>query len=94
LEPLVYINICCDDKQSFITASHQALLEQYPGLQVRWVRIYGKRWAHLYGDSSGISCHALKMQLNQDYGIFIDNPELIPYGNLEEIIATLKEYFA
>jgi hypothetical protein len=74
-------------------AFHVALLEQYPGLQMRWVRIYGKRWAHLYGDTEGMSCHPLKMQLNQGYGIYIDNPELIPHGNLEEIIATLKECF-
>jgi hypothetical protein len=87
------INNCCFGKQEFIEVFHRALVEQYPGLQVRWVRIYGKRWAHLYGDAGDISCHPFKMQLNQDYGICIDNLELISHQKLEEIIATLKEHF-
>jgi len=78
-------------KHKLIETCHQTLLKQYPGLQVRWVRIYGKRWAHLYGDMEGISHQSLKMQLNPSYGICIDNPELIPSGDLDGIINRLKE---
>jgi len=94
MDKFPHINNCCYNKQEFIRLFHEALLAQYPGLQLRWVSIYGKRWSHLYGDSDIVALQPLKVQLNNDYGICIDNPEIIPHRNLEEIIAILKEFFS
>lgn len=88
-----FFGICCDSKQKLIETCHQTLIKHYPGLQVRWVRIYGKRWAHLYGDTEGISYQSLKIRLNPFYGICIDNPELIPLSDFDGIINCLKERF-
>lgn len=93
MDLLPYIYDCSQEKQDFIMKFHDALHKQYPGIQIRWMRIYGKRWAHMYGDGTVIALQPLKIQLNQDYGICIDNPELIPSENLDELIAVLKEYF-
>jgi hypothetical protein len=77
----------------FMIKFHHALLKEYPGLQMRWARIHGKRWAHLYGESAVLALQPLRIQLSQNYGIILDNPELIPKDNLDELIAVLKEYF-
>jgi len=74
-------------------ACHQRLLEQYPDLHLRWVRIHGKRWAHLYGDTGRISWQPLKLQINNDYGICIDNPQLIPESDRQKLFASLEECF-
>lgn len=78
-----------------IIACHQALKELYPELIVRWARIYGYRWAFMHGQAAGdIGRATVKVQLNQDYGLCIDNAGIIAPGELDTIIGTLKkEYF-
>jgi|GEM_PF-1725180 len=93
MDLIPYIYNCCYNKQEFIRLFHDALLAHYPGLRLRWVNIYGKRWSHLYGDYDIVAIRPLKVQLNNNYGICIDNPEIIGRRNLEEIIAILKEFF-
>jgi len=90
---LPFIYNCCQDKQAFIQELHQALLREYPALQLRWVRIFGPRWAHLYGEAAEASCQAIKIRLNKSYGVCIDNPEYIPGPSLDTLIAQLKERF-
>jgi len=77
-----------------IEGCHQVLLELYPALILRWSRIYGQRWAHIYGDLNEVSTHSLKVQLNRDYGICIYNAEVLDAGILDEIVTVLKECFS
>lgn len=84
-----------DEDIEFIKACHQAIMELYPGLNLRWVHIYGKRWAHLYGNSGEPGSHSpLKIKLNENYGICIDNSELIPPQDLVQITAIISEGLA
>jgi len=77
-----------------IKECHDELIKVYPDLQVRWVRIYGKRWAHLWGSSSELCSHTpLKIKINQDYGLCIDNSELIPAADLEKVVNEIRERF-
>jgi len=93
MEYFTFINIYCDDKHALIKACHQRLLERYPDLHLRWVRIHGKRWAHLYGDTDRISWQPLKLSINNNYGIFIDNPQIIPEADRQEIMTSLEKCF-
>lgn len=81
------------DTLAFIQDYHHTLVNAFPGLQLRWVRIYGKRWDHMYGDAGAFSGQALRIKLNTNYGLCLDNPELIPTPELETIIAMLREIF-
>lgn len=75
-------------------ACHQILMERYPALKVRWSRIYGFRWSHLYGNTELSSFNPVKIRLNQNYGIFIDNAYILSPDELERIIKELKECFS
>lgn len=77
-----------------ILSCHQALKELYPELIVRWARIYGHRWAFMHGSAADdISLSTLKVQLNNEYGLCIDNAPIITLAELDTIRTTLKEYF-
>ena len=93
MQPAKPANFTKKDPLDFIQAHHQVLLDVYPGLQLRWVRIYGKRWDHLYGDAGSFSGQALRTELNSNLGLCLDNPELIPAADLDTIMAELKEQF-
>ena len=80
------------DPEQMIIATHQALQRLYPGLQLRWSRVYGRRrWAHIYGESEHLSLRPLRVELGPDYGLYIDNPELIPPSDLDAIIGLLRQ---
>jgi hypothetical protein len=73
----------------------EELIRAYPDLKLRWVRIYGKRWAYLYGNFDNEGALApLKIQLNHDYGLCLDNSEVIPETDLVNILKLLKERFS
>lgn len=75
-----------------IRSCHQALHELYPGLKVRWARIYGRRWAFIYGQAADdISSSTLKIQLNKEYGLCIDNVRTVTPPELDAIKTTLRE---
>ena len=40
-----------------LTGLPQAVQESYPGLGLRWTKIYGRRWSHVWGD--GTVCSVL-----------------------------------
>ena len=78
-----------------ICSCHDALKELYPQLIVRWARIYGYRWAFIHGTiTDNISTGVVKLRLNDNYGLCIDNAGIINPDELNEIRNTLKEYFA
>lgn len=78
-----------------IVSCHQALQQLYPELMMRWARIYGYRWAFIYGTiTDNIGTSLVKLRLNGDYGLCIDNAGIIASDELNEIKNTLKEYFA
>lgn len=78
-----------------IHSCHEALKELYPELIVRWARIYGYRWAFIHGTiTDNISTGMLKLRLNDNYGLCIDNASIITPEQLNEIKNTLKEYFS
>ncbi len=80
---------------NIICSCHEALKELYPKLIVRWARIYGYRWAFIHGTiTPDISTALVKLHLNNNYGLFIDNANIITPDDLNEIKNTLKEYFA
>ncbi|MGS0763582.1 hypothetical protein [Syntrophomonas curvata] len=77
-----------------ILSCHQALHELYPELNVRWARIYGRRWAFIHGRAAdAISFSTLKVQLSTNYGLCIDNANTITPPELDAIRTTLREYF-
>ncbi len=73
---------------------NQIILGFYPELKVRWAKIYGRRWSYLYGNSEEISLNFKRIRLNDEYGIYIDNLEILALGELEELTAAMKECFA
>ncbi len=78
-----------------ICSCHEALKELYPELIVRWARIYGYRWAFIHGTITDIiSTGVVKLRLNDNYGLCIDNASIITPEQLNEINNTLKEYFS
>jgi hypothetical protein len=77
-----------------IQACHRVLLELHPELKIRWARIYGFRWAYLLGNSELTSINTVRIKLNEKYGIFIDNAEILSQAELKAMTATLKECFA
>lgn len=82
-----------DEDLDFIQACHQTLKEIYPDLHLRWVRIYGKRWAYIYGNAAELSQNTLRIQLSRDYGICIDNADLVEPVELDQAVAIIKEHF-
>lgn len=85
---------CQDDDLHFIKVCHEVLMEMYPGLQLRWVHIYGQRWAYIYGEPNEISSHPpCKIRLSQNYGLCIDNNEMLSSSELESFTAIIKEHF-
>jgi hypothetical protein len=71
----------------------QVVISSYPELRVRWAKIYGNRWAYLFGNSEGVSLNSKRIRLNDGYGIYIDNLETLSLKELEELTAALKECF-
>ncbi len=82
-----------DEDLDFIKACHEVLVELYPGLRLRWVHIYGKRWAYIYGNSGDLTQSSLKIQLSQNYGICIDNTKLVEPPEFDQAVAIIKEHF-
>jgi hypothetical protein len=82
------------NNSDIILSCHQTLKEVYPALIIRWARIYGRRWAYIYGSATGdINLATVKVKLNKHYGLCIDNANLISPDELDEIKSTLKELF-
>lgn len=83
------------DYMDIIRECQNNMALRYPDLKMRWVRIYGKRWAHLYGDSSELSaCSPLKIEIEPNFGLCIDNSEIVPAEELETMLETIKERFS
>lgn len=77
-----------------VLSCHQALKELYPELIVRWARIYGYRWAFIHGSAvADISAATLKLRLNDEYGLCIDNAMVITPSQMDEILTTLRSFF-
>jgi len=85
----------CREQQSLgmeavIKSCHQVLQNQYPGLRLNWSRIYGKRWSYVYGEGEPLSPNRQRVELGPRWGLYIDNPEIVPVGELDSIIQALK----
>lgn len=77
--------------EDIIPSIDQCLKDAYPGLQTRWSRVYGRRrWAHIYGTSERLTLNPMRVELGASYGLYIDNPELIPQDDLDNIISLLQ----
>ncbi|MGE5390944.1 MAG: hypothetical protein ACM3PE_07755 [Deltaproteobacteria bacterium] len=73
----------------------KCLKQAYPGLQTRWSRVYGRRrWAHLHGGTELLCMNPLRIELGEHYGLYIDNPEVIPPVELVTIVAQLRRALA
>ena len=81
-------------EEEFIGFINRELLASYPGLILRWSKIYGSRWAHLCGNNAGIAMNPVKVALNHDYGICIDNPDMLGTYEVDRLVIILKECFA
>ena len=79
------------DEADIIPSLDRSLKQTYPGLQTRWSRVYGRRrWAHIYGSVDFFSLNPLRIELGPNYGLYIDNPELIPPNDLDRLIDLLQ----
>ncbi len=86
-------NHFCNSGAEMIKVCNRVLLELYPGLKIRWARIYGFRWSYLFGNNEEISINIVRVKLNEKYGICIDNAEILSRAEIKEITTTLKECF-
>lgn len=77
--------------EEIIPPIDRCLKQSYPGLQTRWSRVYGRRrWAHIYGTGEHFTLTPLRVELGANYGLYIDNPELIPRNDLDHIISLIR----
>lgn len=83
-----------DNADRIVLVSNNILLDMYPNLQLRWSKIYGKRWSHFHGNSGEPAHNPLQLKLNKKYGLCIDNAEIIPADELDKVIKMIKECFA
>lgn len=68
-----------------------AVQQVYPELLLRWSRIYGRRWAYLSGNSAETIClNPTRIKVSPEYGICIDNVEVLSPFELENMIKTLE----
>ncbi len=86
-------NAACNSGEELARACNKTILRLHPGLKLRWAKIYGNRWSYLFGNNREISLNAKRIRLNEEYGIYIDNPEKMPEKELGELAAALKECF-
>lgn len=78
-----------------LQACQLAMQHTYPQLLVRWARIYGSRWAYLAGSSAETVClQPARFRFSSEYGICIDNADVLSPTELEDIIQTLEGCFA
>lgn len=78
---------------SRIVRLDRELCAAHPGIMLRWARIYGTRWAHLLGEVHELTAIPLKLQINQEYGLIIENPEILSAKDVESIVDLLKGEF-
>ncbi len=88
-QPLFDKVMLYQELNEIIPACHQALQDMYPGVKVRWARIYGHRWAFQYGDRFD-ELTSIQFKINENTGVIISNEELIPEQELPVVIATLR----
>lgn len=81
-------------QEEMINRWHRELGSRYPDLRMRWARIYGSRWAHFLGGSADVSFFPVKLVLNKDFGLCIENPEVLAPNELDSIISELRGAFA
>jgi len=75
-----------------LQACHQAIQELYPELKVRWTKIYGRRWSHVWGDETSMFSAGRRVQINEGWGIVVDEPCPIPEPELTQMVQVLKDY--
>lgn len=77
-----------------IKACQIAVQQVYPQLLLRWSRIYGSRWAYLAGSSAATIClNPIRIRLSPEYGVCIDNADVISPAELADIVQTLEVCF-
>ncbi len=80
--------------EPLIIQYHEQLTAHHPGLKLRWSRIYGKRWSHFLGNTSELAFFPFRMELNDSYGLSIENPDLLSQQEFDLIIELLKGAFS
>jgi hypothetical protein len=78
---------------SRIVSLNRYLSAAYPGIRLRWAQIYGARWAHLLGEVHELTAIPLRLQINQNYGLLIENPEILGQEDVDFITSVLKGEF-
>lgn len=83
------------EKNEPLIACQMAMQQLYPQLKLRWLRIYGSRWAYLSGNSDDyLPLNPTRIRINNEYGLCIDNPDVITVAEIEDIKQSLKECLA
>lgn len=90
-EPLFNKIMVYRERNEILPSCHQALQDIYPGIQIRWARIYGRRWAFQYGDGFDSLAVTIKYKINEQMGLIINHQELIPEQELPLVINTLRK---
>ncbi|HOB11958.1 MAG TPA: hypothetical protein PKO32_02270 [Syntrophomonadaceae bacterium] len=75
-----------------LQACHQAVQESYPGLGLRWTKIYGRRWSHVWGDGTSMLSAGRRVQINESWGMVLNEPCPIPEPELTQMVQVLKNY--
>lgn len=82
-------------EHTLIDVCQLAMQQLYPQLLLRWSRIYGSRWAYLAGSNADTSCLTpTRIKISSEYGICIDNVDVISATELTDILQTLEVCFA
>lgn len=84
----------CASLEDAVASCHRILKDRYPGIKLRWSRIYGPRWSHIYGDASDIFClDTQRVQISKDIGLCIENAADLPRADFARMIDLLKHCF-
>ncbi len=80
------------NNRNAIISCHNTLQELYPGLKFRWARIYGRRWAYIFGGPGGdLTLGTFRIRLNERYGLCIDNPAVFSADDREILCENIRE---
>ncbi len=83
--------------EDFIRACQLVIIRAYPDLILRWSRVYGKRWSYLFGGEESqdiVGLNPLRIKLNSDFGVCIENPDRLTQAELDQLTGLLKECFS
>lgn len=64
------------------------------GVQIRWARIFGRRWEFLSGNCPEISLDTVRLPINARFGLCLANTEMLDRNELDMLKDSIGQSFA